>query len=78
MARVSTGFRACVDRERLGEFRTGELFPGKSWVLFSFLELAVLLWVISLNVLEEEGFLHVKEWALGTGKDLGRHLNGVT
>lgn len=68
-----------VDGERLGEVRTLDGFALGDWSCLSrFLELVVLLGVALLDVLHQEGLLHVEEGTLGAGKDLGGHLHSST
>ncbi len=67
-----------MDGERLRELRTLDLLLGGLSCLCSLLEFAVLLRVTVLNVLQQVGLLHVEEWTLGAGKDLGGHLHSGT
>lgn len=67
-----------VDGERLRELRMLDLLLGGLSCLCGPLELAVLLGVTVLNVLQQVGLLHVEEWTLGAGKDLGGHLHSGT
>lgn len=67
-----------MDGERLWELRMlGLLLEGLS-CLCSPLQFAVLLRVAKLNVLQQVGLLHVEEWTLRAGKDLGGHLHSGT
>lgn len=67
-----------MDGEGLWELRTRGLLPGGLSRLRGLLQFAVLLRVTVLNVLQQVGLLHVEEWTLRAGKDLGGHLHSGT
>lgn len=67
-----------MDGERFGELRTLGPLLGGLGCLCSPLQFAVLLRVTVLNVLQQVGLLHVEEWTLRAGKDLGGHLHSGT
>lgn len=67
-----------MDGERLWELRMLGLLLGGLSYLCSPLQFAVLLRVAKLNVLQQVGLLHVEEWTLRAGKDLGGHLHSGT
>lgn len=64
-----------MDGERLWELRMLGLLLGGLSCLCGPLQFAVLLRVTLLNVLQQVGLLHVEEWTLRAGKDLGGHLH---
>lgn len=67
-----------MDGERLRELSSLGLLLGGLDCFCGPLEFAVLLRVTVLNVLQQVGLLHVEEWTLGAGKDLGGHLHSGT
>lgn len=67
-----------MDGERFGELRTLGPLLGGLGCLCSPLQFAVLLRVTVLKVLQQVGLLHVEEWTLRAGEDLGGHLHSGT
>lgn len=65
-------------RERFWELWALYPLPVSIGFLSSILQFVVLLGMTELDVLQQEGLLHVEEGTLGAGKDLCGHLHSGT
>lgn len=67
-----------MDGERLWELGTLRPLLGDLSSFCRRLHFAILFRVTEFNVLQQVRLLHVEEWTLGAGKDLGGHLHSGT